>query len=1035
MAEPIVTALGVDTLETTTTSTLLPTDGANVTSFEVGGTFNPATDIIQAYLYDLNNTFISRLTTSYNVVTTNPVSGITSISIDPGKDLLGNGYTQGRYNTQYNFITGLITGNPTLLISEISLDRTELRVSSSTLNTVQLRGVYEQLNTTLNTSIAFSGMYLDFGSNQIQLAVNVGFENGNLLLKLYQPLPNTFSRSSNFNLVGKISDSTSFSVIYPPEEVQLPRGRILRGPNFNLKTGTQTNTTTEYQTLSTLTTASAAGMTNRLQSILAENRAELNIDYTDYENFIFFSSAETRLTNFNYKATLLETYSNAVDTLNGLTNTPPTELASSKAFYENEIASIIRNFDGYDYYLYYESGSAAWPKQNTTPPYIPYSYSSSAVINWLDEQSGTATLYDNDNRNNLYSTFPTYIVDDENNAQFKLFTELTAQMFDEIWLYTDALKNRQDADNSLSGGISTDLVADALKSYGIDLYESSFTDGDLFTALLGITEAGGTLPSTGSEVITTYVTSSAETIPFNDAQKLIYKRLYHNLPYLLKKKGTASGLRVLLNCFGIPDTVLRISEFGGKDKNLNTWDYWYNQFNYSFETSGSGYISTPWEGDPFTSYWIANSPISLPLVADGEYNMIVDWGDGTTDTITAWDDAEKTHSYSTSGNYTITINGTCKGFAFNNTGYTSSILDIFDWGVLELSTSASFYGADNLGTNRPDFKLTATGRPAVSTTSFKDMFRGTTLLSGSLSDLITTTVTSFENTFKDAVNFNSPLTDWNLINATTVKSMFEGASNFNQPLSWNTSQVLTFNSMFKDATDFNSAIDLDTAAGIDFSYMFNNATSFNQDIQGFNLSNAHNISYMFANATSFNSPLLTWDTDGILNMSNTFASTRNFNQNIGSWIMTSVGNTSNMFAEAVSYNNDGINLNTWDLTGITDASGMFYSASAFDQSLNWSTFTSLQNADEMFYNATSFNQDISSIPIDNLQTAWKMLDGTSFSRTNYDTLLNAWATAPAIPQNVSFSAADTNYTSITSQGARDILTNTYNWYIVDRGGL
>ena len=1035
MAEPIVTALGVDTLETTTTSTLLPTDGANVTSFEVGGTFNPATDIIQAYLYDLNNTFISRLTTSYNVVTTNPVSGITSISIDPGKDLLGNGYTQGRYNTQYNFITGLITGNPTLLISEISLDRTELRVSSSTLNTVQLRGVYEQLNTTLNTSIAFSGMYLDFGSNQIQLAVNVGFENGNLLLKLYQPLPNTFSRSSNFNLVGKISDSTSFSVIYPPEEVQLPRGRILRGPNFNLKTGTQTNTTTEYQTLSTLTTASAAGMTNRLQSILAENRAELNIDYTDYENFIFFSSAETRLTNFNYKATLLETYSNAVDTLNGLTNTPPTELASSKAFYENEIASIIRNFDGYDYYLYYESGSAAWPKQNTTPPYIPYSYSSSAVINWLDEQSGTATLYDNDNRNNLYSTFPTYIVDDENNAQFKLFTELTAQMFDEIWLYTDALKNRQDADNSLSGGISTDLVADALKSYGIDLYESSFTDGDLFTALLGITEAGGTLPSTGSEVITTYVTSSAETIPFNDAQKLIYKRLYHNLPYLLKKKGTASGLRVLLNCFGIPDTVLRISEFGGKDKNLNTWDYWYNQFNYSFETSGSGYISTPWEGDPFTSYWIANSPISLPLVADGEYNMIVDWGDGTTDTITAWDDAEKTHNYSTSGNYTITINGTCKGFAFNNTGYTSSILDIFDWGVLELSTSASFYGADNLGTNRPDFKLTATGRPAVSATSFKDMFRGTTLLSGSLSDLITTTVTSFENTFKDAVNFNSPLPDWNLINATTVKSMFEGASNFNQPLSWNTSQVLTFNSMFKDATDFNSAIDLDTAAGIDFSYMFNNATSFNQDIQGFNLSNAHNISYMFANATSFNSPLLTWDTDGILNMSNTFASTRNFNQNIGSWIMTSVGNASNMFAEAVSYNNDGINLNTWDLTGITDASGMFYSASAFDQSLNWSTFTSLQNADEMFYNATSFNQDISSIPIDNLQTAWKMLDGTSFSRTNYDTLLNAWATAPAIPQNVSFSAADTNYTSITSQGARDILTNTYNWYIVDRGGL
>lgn len=1036
MAEPIVTALGTGTLETTTTSTLLSTDEANITSFEIPGVFTPTSDVIQAYLYDFDNTFITRLTTSYNVTETNPITGITSISIDPGRDLTVNRYTQGRYNVQYNFITPLAASNPTLFISEISLDRTELRVTSSTLTEVQLRTIYEQLQAQLITSNTFAGIYLDFESNQIQLAVNVGFENGTLLLKLYQPLPNIFGRNSNFNLVAKVSDSNTFSVIYPPEEIQLPRGRTLRGPDFNLKTSTQTNTTTEYQTYSSLTTATGAGMTNRLQSILAENRAELNTDYTDYENFIFFSSAGTRLTNFNYKATLLESYATAIDTLNNLTNTPTSELSSSRAFYENEISSITQNFDGYDYHLYYESGSTAWPKQNNTPPYTLHSYTSSVVADWLDTQSGTATLYDNNNRNNLYNTFPTFITDDENNAQFKLFTELAAQMFDEVWLYTDALKNRQDADNSLSGGISLDLVADALKSYGIDLYESSFSNGDLFTSLLGITEAGETLPSTGSEVINTYVTSSAETIPFNDAQKLIYKRLYHNLPYLLKKKGTASGLRVLLNCFGIPDTVLRISEFGGKDKDTNTWDYWYNQFNYSFETGGDGYISTPWEGAPFISYWVANSPIALPLIPDGEYNMVVDWGDGSTDTITAWDDAEKTHNYSTSGFYTVTINGTCKGFAFNNTGYTSSLLDIFDWGILELSTSASFYGADSLGNNRPDLNLTATGRPTVSTTSFKDMFRGTTSLSGSLSNLITTTVTSFENTFKDAINYNSPLTEWNLSNATTVSSMFEGASNFNQPLSWNTSQVLTFTKMFKDAIDFNSPLNLLTALATDFSYMFNNATSFNQNVEILNTSNATDISYMFADATAFNSTLSTWNTSGILNMSNTFANARNFNQDISNWVMTSVENTSDMFAEAVIYNNQGTPLSTWDLTNTTDASGMFYSASAFNQPLNWSTLTSLQNADAMFHNAAAFNQDISSMPIANLQTAWKMLDGTSFSQTNYDTLLAIWSSAGTIPINVSFSAADTNYTIAASQTARDTLTGApHNWYIVDRGGL
>jgi hypothetical protein len=41
MAEPIVTSLGTSTLDNTTVSTLLPTDGANVGSFEVAGVFDP----------------------------------------------------------------------------------------------------------------------------------------------------------------------------------------------------------------------------------------------------------------------------------------------------------------------------------------------------------------------------------------------------------------------------------------------------------------------------------------------------------------------------------------------------------------------------------------------------------------------------------------------------------------------------------------------------------------------------------------------------------------------------------------------------------------------------------------------------------------------------------------------------------------------------------------------------------------------------------------------------------------------------------
>lgn len=45
---------------------------------------------------------------------------------------------------------------------------------------------------------------------------------------------------------------------------------------------------------------------------------------------------------------------------------------------------------------------------------------------------------------------------------------------------------------------------------------------------------------------------------------------------------------------------------------------------------------------------------TLPLVSYGKYDFSVDWGDGNSDRITAWDQAEKTHNYASSGEeYTI----------------------------------------------------------------------------------------------------------------------------------------------------------------------------------------------------------------------------------------------------------------------------------------------------------------------------------------------------------------------------------------------
>lgn len=976
MSEPTVINLGASALNNQTTTLLTDTDNSNVNSLVIESSFNLTTDILQAYLYDSSENFIDRITTGYNVNSIPEGETTNTLSIDPGSDLISNGYTQGNYQVSYNFVSPLLKNNPNLFISEISLDRTELKINSNNLNSLQLKASYETILEDLNNTRTFEGFYLDFGSNQLEYGVNVGYNEDLLLIKLYQPLDGSFNAGANFNILSKKADSTTYQVQFPAEEIQVETKKYLRGPNLSLKTSTQTNNTTEFRSINTLTSASTVGLTNQLNSVLAENRAELNIDYTEYPNFAFFSSANTRLTNFNYKATQIESYNTQINTLDGLTNTPAAELSSSKAFYKNEIRSITKNFDGYDYYLYYSSGSKSWPKQNSTQPYALFSHSSSEATTWLTQQAVTASEYDIENRNNLYEIFPTYITNDNDNAQFKLFAELTAQMFDEIWVYTKALENRQDGDNSLGGGISIDLVADALKSYGLDIYESSFSDSDLFTSLIGMTEAGGTLPPTGSEMITTYVTASAQTIPSNDAQKLIYKRLYHNLPYLLKKKGTTAGLRVLLNCFGIPDTILRISEFGGKDKNVNTWDYWYNQYNYTYNTSGSGYIQTPWDGSDFLSTWTATSTITLPLTPGGIYNMTVDWGDGTSiDTITAWNASAKTHTYASAGNYDVKIRGTIKGLSFNNLGDKEKLVNVTEWGPLQLCESASFYGSNNL-------TITAQDRPAILTTTLEDTFRDASSINTGISNWRTSNVTNLKNTFRDAVGLNSIL-NWDTTNVTNLEETFKGAINFNQPVPWSTSAVTSvsgafsgataydqpldwnlgacsnFAFMFKDAVNLTSAISLITATGNTFKGMFKGARAFNQPLDTFDFSLAIDFESMFEGALLFNMPATTWDTTNVVTMA------------------------------------------------------------------------------EMFSGATAFDQDISMWNISSLTDAAKMFDGSGLTTPNYDALLQGWAAqVPAIQPNVNFGAAGIQFTNATSLGAHNTLTSPpYNWIISDGGGI
>ena len=195
---------------------------------------------------------------------------------------------------------------------------------------------------------------------------------------------------------------------------------------------------------------------------------------------------------------------------------------------------------------------------------------------------------------------------------------MVAQHYDNIWIYYKDVTQKYYADNRLEYGISKDIVADAIRDFGVKLYQNNFSNQDLYTAFLGLTPEGslfpfpeitGSLPTpTGFEYVDLLISASNDYIPLDDVNKSLYKRIYHNLPYLLKSKGTLPGLRALITSYGIPDTILRINEYGGKDKvNSNDWDYWQNEFNYALSREGNNYMSSEWSLNPD---W--NSPDDVP---------------------------------------------------------------------------------------------------------------------------------------------------------------------------------------------------------------------------------------------------------------------------------------------------------------------------------------------------------------------------------------------------------------------------------------
>ena len=273
--------------------------------------------------------------------------------------------------------------------------------------------------------------------------------------------------------------------------------------------------------------------------------------------------------------------------------------------------------------------------------------------------------------------------------------------------------------------------------------------------------------------------------------------------------------------------ILPLSWFGvGVETNTISWGISYkdlignNKFTFTVKTDESGTSNN----DQFTLPLDSNFGTSVATPA------IVEWGDGNTDTISSYNQAEITHTYSSAGTYTIKISDYMRGWKFNNSGDERKMIEISNWGIYVNTEQSAFFDCLNMD-------VTATDKPTLEAVG--SMFRNChNLVTMQPNDWDVSGLTSFGSMFRGCLKFNSYIGDWDMSNATNLTNMFFNAELFNQNISgWDVSSVTSFGGIFRDAEAFNQPIGAwDTSSATGMKASFQRTRDFQQDLSNWDIS-------------------------------------------------------------------------------------------------------------------------------------------------------------------------------------------------------
>ena len=429
----------------------------------------------------------------------------------------------------------------------------------------------------------------------------------------------------------------------------------------------------------------------------------------------------------------------------------------------------------------------------------------------------------------------------------------------------------------------------------------------------------------------------------------------------------------------------------------------------------------------------ASNQFKLALRAGQTYNCLIEWGDGTTTTQTTA--TSPTHTYPSTGIYQVKISGTFASVNISNNNSNDRLKwkSIDNWGsILWAANQASaFRGCSNM-------KILASDRPIFSftSTSLASFFSGCSSLNENINNWDVSNVTNMASMFESCSSFNQSLNNWNFAKCVLVSRMFAGCNTFNQPINFSLPLCQDISEILQSCTNYNSSVIITNLNNcIAAVGAFSLLPIFNSPVTLSGTAGINDWRGIFGLSPMFNQPV-NFDTSGAVNLSEFFNGCTAFNSSVTFSSTSNCTQMNSMFLNCSAFNQ---NVNYFDVSKVTQLDQMFNGCTAFNQPLNnWTLNTTNPvgvNMNAMFYNATAFNQDISSWDISNVNYATGFMDGKTsadYSSSNYDALLNGWATKASLTWAPELNMGEIKYTA-SGAAARATLIGTYGWTISDGG--